>query len=122
MGQKRAAVHLALSPVHAGGCPAGPGLRRSGSGPTTGRARFCQGNPVSDILTDIFGSTPLRYRAIWISDIHLGTRGCKADYLLDFLRHTDALTIYLVGDIVDCWRLRKSWYWPQSHNDVVQKL
>ena len=63
-----------------------------------------------------------QYRAIWISDIHLGTRGCKADYLLDFLRHNDALTIYLVGDIVDGWRLRKSWYWPQSHNDVVQKL
>ena len=77
---------------------------------------------MNDILNDIFISAPLRYRAIWISDIHLGTRGCKADYLLDFLRHTDALTIYLVGDIVDGWRLRKSWYWPQSHNDVVQKL
>jgi UDP-2,3-diacylglucosamine pyrophosphatase LpxH len=77
---------------------------------------------VNDILNDILISAPLQYRAIWISDIHLGTRGCKADYLLDFLRHTDALTIYLVGDIVDGWRLRKSWYWPQSHNDVVQKL
>ena len=77
---------------------------------------------MNDILNDIFVSAPLQYRAIWISDIHLGTRGCKADYLLDFLRHTDALTIYLVGDIVDGWRLRKSWYWPQSHNDVVQKL
>ncbi|MBV9858632.1 MAG: UDP-2,3-diacylglucosamine diphosphatase [Alphaproteobacteria bacterium] len=63
-----------------------------------------------------------RYRAIWISDIHLGTRGCKAEYLLDFLRWNDADTIYLVGDIVDGWRLRKSWYWPQTHNDVVQKL
>ncbi len=67
-------------------------------------------------------SPPFRYRTIWLSDIHLGTRGCKADYLLDFLRHNDAETIYLVGDIVDGWRLRKSWYWPQSHNDVVQKL
>jgi UDP-2,3-diacylglucosamine pyrophosphatase LpxH len=65
---------------------------------------------------------PQRYRTIWISDIHLGTRGCKAEYLLDFLRHNEALTIYLVGDIVDGWRLRRSWYWPQSHNDVVQKL
>ena len=62
------------------------------------------------------------YRAIWISDVHLGTRGCKAEFLLDFLRHNDAQTIYLVGDIVDGWRLRKSWYWPQTHNDVVQKL
>jgi len=63
-----------------------------------------------------------RYRAIWISDIHLGTRGCKAEFLLDFLRCNDARTIYLVGDIVDGWRLRKSWYWPQTHNDIVQKL
>jgi UDP-2,3-diacylglucosamine pyrophosphatase LpxH len=63
-----------------------------------------------------------RYRAIWISDVHLGTRGCKADFLLDFLRHTESEYLYLVGDIVDGWRLRKSWYWPQTHNDVVQKL
>jgi UDP-2,3-diacylglucosamine pyrophosphatase LpxH len=63
-----------------------------------------------------------RYRSIWISDIHLGTRGCKADLLLDFLRETDSDYLYLVGDIIDCWRLRRSWYWAQSHNDVVQKL
>ena len=63
-----------------------------------------------------------RYRTIWISDVHLGTRGCKAEFLLDFLRHNSAETIYLVGDIIDGWRLKKSWYWPQTHNDVVQKL
>jgi UDP-2,3-diacylglucosamine pyrophosphatase LpxH len=63
-----------------------------------------------------------RYRAIWISDAHLGTRGCKAEFLLDFLRCNDARTIYLVGDIVDGWRLRRSWYWPQSHNDIVQEM
>lgn len=63
-----------------------------------------------------------RYRAIWISDIHLGTRGCKAEYLLDFLRHTESEYLYLVGDIFDGWRLKRSWYWPQAHNDVVQKL
>ncbi len=62
------------------------------------------------------------YRAIWISDIHLGTRGCKADFLLDFLKHTESDYLYLVGDIIDCWRLRRAWYWHQSHNDVVQKL
>lgn len=62
------------------------------------------------------------YRALFISDIHLGSRNSQADILLDFLRHNDAETIYLVGDIVDGWRLRKQWYWPQSHNDVVQKL
>ncbi|MGQ9370385.1 UDP-2,3-diacylglucosamine diphosphatase [Azospirillum sp. ST 5-10] len=63
-----------------------------------------------------------RYRSIWISDVHLGTRGCKADLLLDFLKHNESDYLYLVGDIVDGWRLRKSWYWPQAHNDVVQKI
>jgi len=66
--------------------------------------------------------TTNRYRAIWLSDVHLGTRGCKAEHLVDFLRYNDAEVIYLVGDIVDGWQLRKSWYWPQTHNDVVQKL
>ena len=62
------------------------------------------------------------YRSIWISDIHLGTRGCKAEFLLDFLKHTESNTLYLVGDIIDIWRMRRSWYWIQAHNDVVQKL
>jgi UDP-2,3-diacylglucosamine pyrophosphatase LpxH len=65
---------------------------------------------------------PVRYRALWISDIHLGTPGCQAEPLLDFLRHTECETLFLVGDIIDGWQLRRSWYWPQSHNDVVQKL
>jgi len=64
----------------------------------------------------------LRYRTIWISDVHLGTRACKAEFLVDFLRHNESDTLYLVGDIVDGWRLKKSWYWAQSHNDVIQKL
>lgn len=63
-----------------------------------------------------------RFRTIWISDVHLGTRGCKADFLLDFLKTTESDTLYLVGDIIDGWRLRRSWYWPQAHNDVVQKI
>lgn len=63
-----------------------------------------------------------KFRTLFISDVHLGTRGCQAGLLLDFLRHHEAETIYLVGDIVDCWRLRRGWYWPQEHNDVVQKL
>jgi UDP-2,3-diacylglucosamine pyrophosphatase LpxH len=64
----------------------------------------------------------LRFRAIWISDIHLGTRGAQAKLLLDFLRVTESRYLYLVGDIVDNWRLRRSWYWPQAHNDVIQKI
>ncbi|MFN4167019.1 MAG: UDP-2,3-diacylglucosamine diphosphatase [Pannonibacter phragmitetus] len=62
------------------------------------------------------------YRALFISDVHLGTRGCQADLLLDFLKYNDAETVYLVGDIVDGWRLKRSWYWPQAHNDVIQKI
>ncbi len=63
-----------------------------------------------------------RYRTIFMSDLHLGTRGCQAELMLDFLRVHDADTIYLVGDIVDGWRLKSGWYWPQAHNDVIQKL
>jgi len=63
-----------------------------------------------------------RHRTIWISDIHLGTSGCKAEFLLDFLKCNESDTLYLVGDILDGWQLRKGWHWPQSHNDVVQKL
>ncbi|HTH95853.1 MAG TPA: UDP-2,3-diacylglucosamine diphosphatase [Stellaceae bacterium] len=62
------------------------------------------------------------YRSIWISDIHLGTRGCQADLLLDFLKYNESDHLYLVGDIIDGWRMRRSWYWTQSHNDVVQKI
>ena len=64
----------------------------------------------------------MRHRTVFISDVHLGTQGCKADMLLDFLEHHPADTIYLIGDIVDAWRLRRGWFWPQSHNDVVQEL
>ena len=65
---------------------------------------------------------PMQVRALFLSDIHLGTRGCQAEKLLDFLREYDADLIYLVGDIVDGWQLKSGWYWPQAHNDVVQKL
>jgi UDP-2,3-diacylglucosamine pyrophosphatase LpxH len=67
-------------------------------------------------------SAPRRVRTLFLSDIHLGTRGCQAEKLLDFLRHYEADTIYLVGDTVDGWQLKSAWYWPQLHNDVVQKL
>ncbi len=62
------------------------------------------------------------YRTIFISDIHLGTSGCKAAFLLDFLRWNESETLFLVGDIIDGWKLKKSWYWHQTHNDVVQKI
>jgi UDP-2,3-diacylglucosamine pyrophosphatase LpxH len=75
-------------------------------------------NRNSSIMTD--GTR--RFRTLFISDVHLGARGCQADRLLDFMRHIDADTIYLVGDIVDGWALKSIWYWPQAHNNVVQKF
>lgn len=63
-----------------------------------------------------------RYRSIWISDVHLGTKGCKAEFLLDFFRHNESEYLYLVGDIIDGWSLKRSWYWTQHHNDVIQKV
>ncbi|MCW2411252.1 MULTISPECIES: UDP-2,3-diacylglucosamine diphosphatase [unclassified Sphingobium] len=62
------------------------------------------------------------YRTIWISDIHLGTKGCNAEMLVDFLDNVDSDTLYLVGDIVDGWQLKKRVYWPTAHNDVVWRV
>ena len=63
-----------------------------------------------------------KLRTIWISDIHLGTKGCNAEMLLDFLHSVECETLYLVGDIIDGWRLKKGWYWPDSHNEVVRRV
>jgi len=63
-----------------------------------------------------------RFRTIWISDVHLGTRGCNAEMLIDFLDHVDSEQLYLVGDIIDGWRLKKKFYWPASHNDIVWRI
>lgn len=64
----------------------------------------------------------LKFRTVWISDVHLGTPGCQAQALLDFLKNFESDHLFLVGDIIDGWQLRRNWYWPQAHNDVVQKL
>ena len=64
----------------------------------------------------------LKFRTIFISDIHLGTASCQSARLLDFLRHTDSDELYLVGDIIDGWQLKRRWFWHQSHNDVIQKV
>jgi UDP-2,3-diacylglucosamine pyrophosphatase LpxH len=63
-----------------------------------------------------------RFRAIFISDIHLGTSSCQAGKLLEFLRHTESRELYLVGDVIDGWQLKRRWFWHQSHNDVIQKV
>ncbi len=63
-----------------------------------------------------------RLRTGWISDVHLGTRGAQAEALLDFLRFHEFDTLYIVGDLIDVWSLRRGIFWPQTHNDVIQKL
>ncbi|MDY8109943.1 UDP-2,3-diacylglucosamine diphosphatase [Fulvimarina sp. 2208YS6-2-32] len=65
---------------------------------------------------------PRQFRTLFVSDLHLGSKAARTDMFLDFLKRNDAETYYLVGDIVDGWRLKRMWHWPQSHNDVVQKL
>jgi UDP-2,3-diacylglucosamine pyrophosphatase LpxH len=62
------------------------------------------------------------FRAIFISDVHLGTKGCKAELLADFLARNSCDSLYLVGDIVDGWRLRHRWYWPEAHNRVLEAV
>lgn len=93
--------------------------------------KLLQGGSIAD-LSDFANSKPViperathsrrQYRTIWISDIHLGTRGCNAEMLIDFLDHVDSEKMYLVGDIIDGWRLKKKFYWPAAHNDVVWRL
>jgi UDP-2,3-diacylglucosamine pyrophosphatase LpxH len=68
------------------------------------------------------GSARPRYRAVWISDVHLGTRGCQSALLLEFLREVQSEDLYLVGDIVDGWALRKSWYWNEDHNRILETI
>jgi UDP-2,3-diacylglucosamine pyrophosphatase LpxH len=64
----------------------------------------------------------LQYRTVWISDTHLGSKGARAKELSRFLKHTRCEKLYLVGDIIDCWRLKSRWYWPAEHNDVVRRI
>jgi len=62
------------------------------------------------------------YRSVFISDVHLGTKMSQADQLLEFLKTFECDDLYLVGDIIDGWAMSKNFYWPQAHNDVIQKL
>jgi len=85
----------------------------------TARQSSSEGDDDADAAS---AAVPRHYRAVFISDLHLGTPGCQADALLAFLRSHHSDHLYLVGDIVDGWQLRRRWFWPQTHNDVVQKL
>ncbi len=68
------------------------------------------------------GTGTTHYRAVFLSDVHLGTRGSRAEFLADFLSHTRCDTLYLVGDIIDGWRLRRSWYWDGHHDRVLRLI
>ena len=85
-------------------------------------AFYPEPHPPKEIDSGSAESGSLHVRTVFISDVHLGTPGCQADALLDFLRSVECETLFLVGDIVDGWQLRRRWFWPQAHNDVVQKL
>src|SRR3954470_17782418 len=93
--------------------------------------KLLQGGSIAD-LSDFANSKPAiperathsrrQYRTIWISDIHLGTRGCNAAMLIDFLDHVDSEKMYLVGDIFDGWAMKKRFYWPAAHNNIVWRI
>jgi UDP-2,3-diacylglucosamine pyrophosphatase LpxH len=74
--------------------------------------------------SNVVGIRPLDYRTVWISDVHLGFKGCKADLLLDFLKSVNSETLYLVGDMVDLWSMSrtKTLHWPQTHNNVIRTI
>jgi len=67
-------------------------------------------------------SNRTKYRTVFISDTHLGTRGCRSDFLADFLGRMSCEHLFLVGDIVDGWRLRKSWFWDAAHDKVIRLI
>ncbi len=73
-------------------------------------------------MHDSTSSARRRYRAVFLSDLHLGTRGCRSDFAADFLRRVECERLYLVGDIIDGWRLRKSWYWDADHDEVIRLI
>jgi UDP-2,3-diacylglucosamine pyrophosphatase LpxH len=108
------------------GFEGGPIATPAGESAVTVRARhiavFDDREHPAMAASTVDAEAPLQLRTVWISDLHLGTPGCQAGALLHFLRHIECETLYLVGDIIDGWQLRRQWYWPQAHNDVVQKL
>lgn len=98
------------------------GYEDAGVGNSRFGSLFPGGLPEEPDIPERAGHERRKFRTIWISDIHLGTKGCKARMLIDFLDSTDSEVMYLVGDIIDGWRLKKRRYWPASHNDVVWRI
>ena len=67
-------------------------------------------------------NTGTKYRAVFISDLHLGSKHCNSDALLEFLTNINTEKLFLVGDIIDGWRLQKKWFWPHRHNRILQHI
>jgi UDP-2,3-diacylglucosamine pyrophosphatase LpxH len=67
-------------------------------------------------------ATEMTYRTIWVSDFHLGSRNCRADFLIDFLKRNHSETLYLVGDIIDGWQIKSDFYWPANHLNVIREI
>ncbi len=63
-----------------------------------------------------------KYRTVWLSDIHLGTKACRVERLVAFLQSVSCEYLYLVGDVIDLWSLKRKWYWPKTHSDVIRRL
>jgi len=75
-----------------------------------------------NIMVERNAPPPLKLRSVFISDVHLGFKGCSAELLLDFLHNVEMDTLFLVGDIVDVWSMKKTMFWPQAHNNVVRTI
>lgn len=84
----------------------------------------CVAQPATSLETGRMHESRMKrhYRSIFISDVHLGTRGCRSDFLVDFLKTVECERLYLVGDIVDGWRLRKTWYWDADHDETIRLI
>lgn len=98
------------------------GVRSARVGPNTKFLRRANCSARMNAALPPTGRIPFSYRTVFISDTHLGTRGCRSDFLADFLRSITCQKLFLVGDIIDGWRLRKSWYWDENHDDVLRLI
>jgi len=75
-----------------------------------------------DLIVSVSNEEHHRYRTLFISDVHLGSKGCNADFLADFLKYNHCDKLYMVGDIIDGWSLKKKNYWPQAHTNVIRRV
>lgn len=73
-------------------------------------------------MSELIANPRLKYKTIWVSDVHLGSKASRAEYLIDFLKSTECEKLYLVGDIIDFWSMQKTMFWPQSHNNVIRSI